>query len=542
MIVLNQSLLHARAWLAANPPARVERKRPDGSTYTTVTPREWIRQGGAALAMVNLVLRARDNRLTGNGRMLLMRFRLAHSYSDDVDEWTRSQAVDSDVPLGLAASWAETRGLAAAIKGLLWDVANEDVPDTSERAPAADPVALEDERRGARLRKAAERYKSGKSGNLPDRNERPGPWESTDEGLSKQAKMVGKMADAARESEVLDRTTPPLDVREAPFCPDEPAPPALCSEEQATATPTEGSVPEAASTSGGSSEGERAGGMALNPLADGSNAEQRATNPQVAGVASVPPVPSPTASPPDSTASGSSPGASSDGGKEAVSEPPASPVVGGAGVPPASERPHVHGCPGDCDEGRECWRVNAISPEEAARRGIKLLTEEQVRRLCAGDEVLRAAWCPDCQQACARPGCGHPLHGDEWSSGHATPGTECAVEDCTCPMFSVAATAATERLVITEQVRAAFPESWLPGAAWKRCKVTKLRESITERRCALCDSVLKSREEVYVGLAPDTVSRQRPARRRSQKPVGYAHCACVERLAAPASAPEGVAL
>lgn len=463
MIVLNQSLLHARAWLAANPPARVERKRPDGSTYTTVTPREWIRQGGAALAMVNLVLRARDNRLTGNGRMLLMRFRLAHSYSDDVDEWTRSQAVDSDVPLGLAASWAETRGLAAAIKGLLWDVANEDVPDTSERAPAADPVALEDERRGARLRKAAERYKSGKSGNLPDRNERPGPWESTDEGLSKQAKMVGKMADAARESEVLDRTTPPLDVREAPFCP-------------------------------------------------------------------------------DSTASGSSPGASSDGGKEAVSEPPASPVVGGAGVPPASERPHVHGCPGDCDEGRECWRVNAISPEEAARRGIKLLTEEQVRRLCAGDEVLRAAWCPDCQQACARPGCGHPLHGDEWSSGHATPGTECAVEDCTCPMFSVAATAATERLVITEQVRAAFPESWLPGAAWKRCKVTKLRESITERRCALCDSVLKSREEVYVGLAPDTVSRQRPARRRSQKPVGYAHCACVERLAAPASAPEGVAL
>lgn len=44
---------------------------------------------------------------------------------------------------------------------------------------------------------------------------------------------------------------------------------------------------------------------------------------------------------------------------------------------------HQHGCQGDCDEGRRCWQINAISPEEAARRGIKLLTKEDVDRLIA---------------------------------------------------------------------------------------------------------------------------------------------------------------
>lgn len=48
----------------------------------------------------------------------------------------------------------------------------------------------------------------------------------------------------------------------------------------------------------------------------------------------------------------------------------------GAQLP--KHRPH---CSGDCDEGRECWRMNLLSPEDAARRGIKLLDEEDVRRM-----------------------------------------------------------------------------------------------------------------------------------------------------------------
>jgi len=48
---------------------------------------------------------------------------------------------------------------------------------------------------------------------------------------------------------------------------------------------------------------------------------------------------------------------------------------------------HVHGCQGDCDEGRRCWQINAISPEEAARRGIKLLTKEDVDRLIAETDL-----------------------------------------------------------------------------------------------------------------------------------------------------------
>jgi hypothetical protein len=74
-----------------------------------------------------------------------------------------------------------------------------------------------------------------------------------------------------------------------------------------------------------------------------------------------------------------------------------------------------------------------------------------------------------------------------------------------------------------------LPPSWQPGAAWRRCPVKKLRESITERRCAICDALLKSREEVHVGLAPDFPPRS--AKRRSSKPVGYAHVSCVESLA-----------
>lgn len=44
---------------------------------------------------------------------------------------------------------------------------------------------------------------------------------------------------------------------------------------------------------------------------------------------------------------------------------------------------HRDFCDGDCDEGRECWRMNLMSPEEAARRGIKLLSDEEV------DQFLR---------------------------------------------------------------------------------------------------------------------------------------------------------
>lgn len=43
---------------------------------------------------------------------------------------------------------------------------------------------------------------------------------------------------------------------------------------------------------------------------------------------------------------------------------------------------HVHGCLGDCEEGRHCWQVNAITPEDAERRGITLLTAEDVAKLC----------------------------------------------------------------------------------------------------------------------------------------------------------------
>ena len=43
---------------------------------------------------------------------------------------------------------------------------------------------------------------------------------------------------------------------------------------------------------------------------------------------------------------------------------------------------HVHGCLGDCEEGRHCWQVNVITPEDAERRGITLLTAEDVAKLC----------------------------------------------------------------------------------------------------------------------------------------------------------------
>ncbi len=46
-------------------------------------------------------------------------------------------------------------------------------------------------------------------------------------------------------------------------------------------------------------------------------------------------------------------------------------------------RPH---CDGTCDEGRECWRMNLMSQEEADRRGIKLLTKEDINRLIMGDD------------------------------------------------------------------------------------------------------------------------------------------------------------
>lgn len=51
-----------------------------------------------------------------------------------------------------------------------------------------------------------------------------------------------------------------------------------------------------------------------------------------------------------------------------------------------TERAHVHGCPGGCDEGRECWRINAMSVEEMARRGVRPLGPEQARRLCAFED------------------------------------------------------------------------------------------------------------------------------------------------------------
>jgi hypothetical protein len=45
---------------------------------------------------------------------------------------------------------------------------------------------------------------------------------------------------------------------------------------------------------------------------------------------------------------------------------------------PTQHRPH---CDGTCDEGRECWRMNLVSPEEAQRRGIELLDVADVEQL-----------------------------------------------------------------------------------------------------------------------------------------------------------------
>lgn len=172
MIVLNQSLAQARLWLAANPPARVEKvDQSTGRAYTTIAPREWIRQGGAALAEKCLVLRVRGSQLADGSRgpVLVQTFRLSHTHNPDVDEWTRVQAVDTDVPLALAVSWAETRGLAAAIKGLLWDTASDDVPDPSERPRK--PV--EETRTQARIQEDARRNGNGNgAASLPDRSER----------------------------------------------------------------------------------------------------------------------------------------------------------------------------------------------------------------------------------------------------------------------------------------------------------------------------------------------------------------------------------
>lgn len=47
---------------------------------------------------------------------------------------------------------------------------------------------------------------------------------------------------------------------------------------------------------------------------------------------------------------------------------------------------HKSFCNGDCDEGRECWRMNLLSKEEAERRGIKLLEWEDIEKMLRGED------------------------------------------------------------------------------------------------------------------------------------------------------------
>ncbi len=53
------------------------------------------------------------------------------------------------------------------------------------------------------------------------------------------------------------------------------------------------------------------------------------------------------------------------------------------------EAKHKDFCDGNCDEGRECWRGTLMSPEEAARRGIKLMTDEEVEQFLRSIELPR---------------------------------------------------------------------------------------------------------------------------------------------------------
>lgn len=47
---------------------------------------------------------------------------------------------------------------------------------------------------------------------------------------------------------------------------------------------------------------------------------------------------------------------------------------------------HKPFCDGTCDEGRRCWQGGPMDPAEAARRGIKLLSVEEVEALIRENE------------------------------------------------------------------------------------------------------------------------------------------------------------
>lgn len=338
--MLDQALMQARA-LAAQVQLPRAKGKADGREFTFVRAPEYVRAARDIFPKVGLSLRALDGTITPEG--LTRVYRLTSMTCGDIEEWSTTTPLDPHAPPDQAAGWARTHSMTAVLRDLLWFDDGDDTPDPGETRRDHKP----DNRTQGQIQEDARRVKSG--AHLPDRNERPGPLlksvTKTPEGWLTQEHKVGwvernAVADyqAAAAREAGDDAEFVESLRSLPEFPPrgavdprteivepqrwsettQPAPSLPTSRTQGEeATPTKGSVPEAAPN-----------------MACGVGATRGQEEPPAVSLLSAPP--SPTATGPDSPGSGPSPGAIADGESVAVSEAPAVPDVGAAGEPPAS--------------------------------------------------------------------------------------------------------------------------------------------------------------------------------------------------------------